>query len=170
MKMRSAIVMVGILAIVAAVGIFSILPEGQVEAKGDKGKTGQVDIELMVSAGKGGSVEAMTAAVRNIGSSGQDGVAKGGGSFQVDSFFDIMYVSNIGSSGEDGVSFNVDSFFDIEYRVGSDREKIETEMIAMQLRATLTDPDNPDAALDDIRAAVRGAGGDVYYGHVTVLK
>jgi hypothetical protein len=147
MKMRSAIVMVGILATVAAVGIFSILPEGPVEAKGDKSKAGQVDIELMVSAGKVGSVGAMTAAVRNIGSSGQDGVKTDGGSFQVDSFFDI------------------------EYRVGGlETHKIETEMIAMQLRTTLTDPDNPNAALDDIKAAIQAAGGGVYYGHVTVLK
>ena len=40
------------------------------------------------------------------------------GKYNVDSFFDITYASNIGSSGLDGntakVSFNVDSFFDLE--------------------------------------------------------
>ena len=86
-----------------------------------------------------------------------------------------LVVSNIGSSGQDGVSAkgSPDSFFDIFYEIDFDRPNsatIETEMVAMQLRGTVTSPANPAVALDAIRGAVSSAGGDVYIGHVTVLK
>ena len=95
--------------------------------------------------------------------------------YSIDSFFDISYVSNIGSSGLDGntrASFNVDSFFDVEYESGSSstRKSFPTEMIAMSLRVNLNDPPSPEVAIDLVRQAVRDAGGSVFYGHVTVLK
>ena len=94
------------------------------------------------------------------------------GRYQIDSFFDITYAANIGSSGSDGntanASFNVDSFFDIEYEMT--RRTVPIEMVALSLRANLNDPPSPQTAIDLVRAAVEGAGADVYYGHVTVLK
>ena len=91
--------------------------------------------------------------------------------FAVDSFFDVFYVLNIGSSGEDGVrvsDFSVDSFFDITYDTTG--AKIETEMVAMSLTGTIPGTSNPGVALDAVRAAVSSAGGTTHYGHVTVLK
>jgi len=125
-----------------------------------------VTIQLILDAtGVKGGAGALVEAISNIGSSGQDGVR---GSFNVDSFFDISYTSNIGSSGIDG--FQVDSFFDITYRISGDKGGFDTEMVSMQLRATLDDPAGGAAAIDRIRAAVSQAGGRTYYGHVTVLK
>ena len=94
------------------------------------------------------------------------------GRYNVDSFFDISYVSNIGSSGDDGVSFkttpNFDVFFEVDYKTS--RGKIETEMVALSLRVNLNDPPNPQGAIDLVRRALEGAGGDIYYGHVTIIK
>ena len=104
----------------------------------------------------------MVQAISNIGSSGLDG-------FSVDSFFDVVYASNIGSSGLDG--FIVDSFFDLTYKIDAPSDtQFDTEIIAMSLSSTLSDPTNPGGALDAIRKAVEIAGGTVAYGHVTVLK
>ena len=83
-----------------------------------------------------------------------------------------LTVSNIGSSGQDGVSkksdFQVDSFFDISY--GIDGGKIDIELVALQLRATLSDPSDTAGFLEAVGGAATAAGGDVYYGHVTILK
>ena len=103
--------------------------------------------------------------------------ALAGGNYSVDSFFDIYYVSNIGSSGLDGntanVTTNLDSFFDIEYLIdgsGAKKGTIPTEMIAMSLTVNLNDPPNAHAAIDIVRKALEKAGGDVIIGHITVLK
>lgn len=101
--------------------------------------------------------------VSNIGSSGEDGV-----SFSVDSFFDVFYARNIGSSGLDGVRFSVDSFFDIEYQTES--QTIDTEILSMSLSGTYSVRLNEAQILDKARAAGLKAGGDVIYGHVTILK
>lgn len=101
--------------------------------------------------------------VSNIGSSGQDGVR-----FAVDSFFDVFYVRNIGSSGQDGVRFGFDSFFDIEYQPKF--RTIETEMIALSLSGSYSVGLNESQLIDKAKEAAASAGGDIYYGHVTVLK
>ncbi len=83
--------------------------------------------------------------------------------FQVDSFFDISYVSNIGSSGLDGTTatFQVDSFFDVFYEIefnnppGGDRT-VQTEILSMDLSGIFGDPDKPAAALDAVTRAVNG--------------
>ena len=102
------------------------------------------------------------------------GVIKGALSehnFQVDSFFDVYYVPNIGSSGEDGVSFKAGANFDVFFEVEVSRSgTFETEMIAMSLSSTAPDPSNPQGAIDIARTAVEGLKGRVFYGHVTVLK
>jgi|GEM_PF-2880899 hypothetical protein len=166
MKMRNAIVMLGIIAIVAAVGISSFLPDAQAAPKAKQGDKGQVEIQLVLDPGEGGSAERMVTAISNIGSSGQDGVRS---TFIVDSFFDISYyAANIGSSGLDGVSF--DSFFDITYSTSAGNRTVQTEMISMSLTGSLSNPDNPGEALDAIRAAVTKARGVLHHGHVTILK
>ena len=110
--------------------------------------------------------------ISNLGSSGEDG-------FVVDSFFDISYVRNIGSSGLDGntTTFQVDSFFDVFYEIKFDNPKgggdrtIQTEMLSMDLSATPNDPTNPAGAIDAVTRAVRDeVGGHVHKGHVTILK
>jgi hypothetical protein len=94
------------------------------------------------------------------------------GKYNVDSFFDITYASNIGSSGLDGntakASFNVDSFFDLEYEIA--RRSFPTEMVAMSLTASLGDGTVSQRAIDLVREAVKSLGAEVTYGHVTVLK
>ena len=69
--------------------------------------------------------------------------------------------------------YNIDSFFDIEHEItssGYSRKSIPIEMLASSLTATLNDPPNPQRAIDLVRVAVESVGGDVNYGHVTVLK
>lgn len=171
-----------------AVAAGLLFPLSSAEAK-PKPK-GIVEVALIVSRGttSDGTRATLAGIVSNIGSSGQDGV-RGKSDFTVDSFFDIHYVSNIGSSGQDGVrsdltvsnigssgldgvskksNFQVDSFFDIEYRI--DGGKIDIELVALQLRTTLSDPSNTAGLLEAVRGAATAAGGDVYYGHVTILK
>ena len=101
--------------------------------------------------------------VSNIGSSGQDGV-----SFGVDSFFDVFYFRNIGSSGQDGVRYSAafDSFFDVEYRT----LKIETEMVALSLTGSYSIILNEVDLIDKAKEAALAAGGDIIFGHVTILK
>ena len=92
------------------------------------------------------------------------------GDFIVDSFFDIAYLANIGSSGQDGVQtsrFSVDSFFDIEYRIVGDPD---FDMLSISARGVIADPANPGHAVDTIREILAKSGGTVHYGHVTVLK
>lgn len=116
-----------------------------------------------------------------------DLVTKGlaNGKYQIDSFFDVSYVSNIGSSGEDGVSLSVsnigssgedgvrrggnfDVFFEVDYKKAKKGTTIETEMVALSLSYN-PGPD-PLGAIDAVKKAVDAGGGRVFYGHVTVLK
>lgn len=117
---------------------------------------GEFQLDLIVSYPAGRPVEQVVSSIRSSGN--------------FDVFFNITYVSNIGSSGLDGVrasSFNVDSFFDITYELT--RSDFETEMVAMTLSGTLSDPSNPSVLIDDVKKAL-GTDGRVFYGHVTVLK
>ena len=126
----------------------------------------QADVELVVRVNGGGGGNS-NLVVSNIGSSGQDGVR-----FSVDSFFDI-HVSNIGSSGEDGVSYSIDSFFDIFYEVsfrapgGHSSASVPIELVALQLRGSNVDTDNPEHVLSDLKDAL-GDAGTVITGHVTL--
>ena len=143
--------------VVATVVSFTLLrPSGTADAA--PRVSGSMKVELIVEVGKGSSIAAISKAISNIGSSGQDGV-------RVDSFFDITYCANIGSSCLDG--HQVDSFFDIFYSVAPD---LDTEMVALSLKCTLDNPNDPGFAIDVVKAAAVRAGGTVYYGHVTVLK
>ena len=93
--------------------------------------------------------------------------------YNVDSFFDVSYVSNIGSSGEDGVSFKssptFDVFFEVEYKTGGART-IQTEMIAMSLKGSIGDGSVAWRGLDVVKNAVKKNGGHTYVGHVTLLR
>ena len=95
------------------------------------------------------------------------------GNYNVDSFFDIMYVSNIGSSGEDGVSFKssptFDVFFEIDYRT-SQAGTFDTEMLSMSLRASPGGGSGPQGAIDVVKEALEKSGGNVYVGHVTLIR
>lgn len=169
---RSVLTLVLAMLAMAAVWFWASALAGGSPVQAATGDKGEVQVDLIIGVPVGTSVAAV---VSNIGSSGQDGVRGGDGTFQVDSFFDVSYVSNIGSSGEDGVrasDFQVDSFFDVFYEIdySGDRGVIETEMIAMQLTGRVSDPSNPGVALDAIRAAAALLKGDIYYGHVTILK
>ena len=166
MRKRSIALLTGLFALVVAVAFAVAQPTTTDAAQGS-----QAQIDLIVRLGEGPDGRPATPAsiVSNIGSSGQDGVRRS--AFVVDSFFDVFYVSNIGSSGEDGVrvsDFSVDSFFDVTYDTTG--ATIETEMVAMTLTGSVPDTSNPGVALDAVREAVAKSGGDVYYGHVTVLK
>ena len=161
---RSLILLVGLVALAGAVSIVTMQPSAQAQSTGG----GDIQIDLMVVMPAGSSTAAL---ISNIGSSGEDGVSVcGKATFNVDSFFDVWY-ANIGSSGLDGVSFAFDSFFDIDVSAaGRGGRTVQTEMLSMSLSATLADPTNPNGVMDDLRCQVEAAGGDVYYGHVTVLK
>ena len=132
----------GLIALAAAVSVVAMQPSAQAASA----PKGQVQVDLVVGLPKGPDSAALV-------------------------------VSNIGSSGEDGVSacgesdFQVDSFFDIAYRIEPPPDRtIQTEMLSMPLTGTLLTPDNPGEAMDDLRCQVEAAGGDIYYGHVTILK
>ena len=98
--------------------------------------------------------------VKNIGSSGEDGVR-----FTVDSFFDVFYVTNIGSSGEDGFKANFDVFFEVDVR-----RTIPTEMVSMSLTGKYFGEFNPATLIDRVRSPDGSTGPEVFYGHVTFLK
>ena len=163
MKKSSIVFLVALFAVVVTAGTIVVQPTAvaAVPAKGEA----QMDFMIEVGMAPDGtpmSVQQLVKVISNIGSSGEDG-------FIVDSFFDITYVSNIGSSGIDG--FSVDSFFDVSYKIDNSSDKtFDTEMVALSLRSTLDDPNNPARAIDAVKAAVEKTGGRVYYGHVTVLK
>ena len=145
--------------------------------------TGAVGAMLLGGLASGSQVQAASQArgdvqvdIIVVGSKVKDVVrsieGRSDGQFQIDSFFDISYVSNIGSSGEDGVratSFTVDSFFDVTYEMG--REGCsgcwQTEMVSMQLVGSVPGGTNPGDALDEIVEAI--GSGKIAYGHVTVL-
>ena len=121
----------------------------------------KMKVEVIVEVGPKASVSAVTRAISNIGSSGADG-------FRIDSFFDITYARNIGSSGMDG--FQVDSFFDIFYAREPAADGFDTEIVAMSLKCTLDNPNNPGGVIDAVKAAAESAGANIVHGHVTVLK
>ena len=158
------LVLVVALIVAAVAGGFAAVQPGTGAAQQVKGEA-RIDLIIVVDKSEGRvtiPVKSMVQAISNIGSSGLDG-------FSVDSFFDVVYASNIGSSGLDG--FIVDSFFDLTYKIDAPSDtQFDTEIIAMSLSSTLSDPTNPGGALDAIRKAVEIAGGTVAYGHVTVLK
>ena len=185
MRKKRFAALTGLLALLA-VGIMAVAQSG---AGAEVTKAPQVEIQLLFELPKSPdgaptSLSDLLRTISKVGSGGYQGV-------RFDSFFDITYASNIGSSGQDGVSRRLvvsnigssgqdgvraagpDSFFDIFYEIDFKRTSsatIETEMVAMQLRATVTSPANPAGALDAVRGAISAAGGDVYIGHVTVLK
>ena len=155
---------VGLVVLVAVVGLIVFRPGAQAASVPKE----QDQINLIVDLGKELSVQSLTETISEVSS------------FNVDSFFDIMYVSNIGSSGQDGVRFQssptFDVFFDVFFEVDGpsddpDGAAIPVEMVALSLTGTLSDPDNPAEAIDEIRQAITDSGGNTgYLGHVTVLK
>ena len=170
--LKGAVALGLLAALLAVVTFVTYEPKAQAEAA----SKGEFQLELIVSMPAGTEIGNI---VSKIESSGK-------GSYSIDSFFDVTYVSNIGSSGQDGVrasSFIVDSFFDITYEIDFDtlsRSKFPTEMVAMTLTGTLSDPSKPWVVIDEIRKALEessdgedreGEAPDrVFYGHVTVLK
>ena len=165
MRKRSIALSTGLFALVVAVAFAVTQPTTTDAAQGT-----QAQIDLIVGlphVGSGGTRPTPVDIVLAIGR--EDTILVE--AFSVDSFFDVFYVLNIGSSGQDGVrvsDFSVDSFFDVTYDTTG--PKIETEMVAMSLTGTIPGPSNPGVALDAVRAAVTAAGGTTYYGHVTILK
>ena len=165
MRTRKSLVLPagGLIAVIAVVGLTVAQPRAGEAAQ----NRAQIDLVIQIRCPDGKcrtSLEDLSKRVlSNIGSSGQDGVRR----FVPDSFFDIYYLRNIGSSGQDGVSASFDSFFDITYQI--ELRTIETEIIAMQLRGTYPSDLNP-ALLIDLDGLRIATGGDVTYGHVTVLK
>ena len=167
---------VGLVAVVIAVIVAIGLVVAQSSAPGATTKTNDTfQLDLVIQTGGPG-----TRYLKPLDTSGTVKLVEAAltkGRYNIDSFFDISYVSNIGSSELDGnttrASFNVDSFFDIEHEItssGYSRKSIPIEMLASSLTATLNDPPNPQRAIDLVRVAVESVGGDVNYGHVTVLK
>ena len=115
--------LVGLIAIVVAVGLMAFQPNVQAASA----PKGNAQVDLLIELGTDGTVpNTMADMIR---------VVRENGTFQVESFFDISYVSNIGSSGLDGYTFTVDSFFDVEYRVSS----FDTEMVSLSLSASPLD-------------------------------
>ena len=161
-----------VLALLAALLAAVLFATYEPDAQAASAPKGAFQLDLIITVPKDTPVELV---VSNIGSSGQDGVRH---IYSVDSFFDVFYVSNIGSSGEDGVrasSFNPDSFFDVFFEIdvsdpGTGRVFIETEMVAMSLTGSLSDPSNPGVVLDEVRRSLSVLKGTVHHGHVTVLK
>lgn len=167
----------GLVAVVIAVAVATIIVVIQSSTPGASARThDQIQLDLIVTVlpapddgtGKNpdgpGPLESTLDIIKGA-LSDQD--------FQVDSFFDVYYVTNIGSSGEDGVSFrtggNFDVFFEVDYRI-SRAGTIETEMVALSLTSTAPDPTNPQGAIDAVKRIVEARKGRVFYGHVTVLK
>ena len=155
-----------VMAIVLAVG-FVVAQSSAPEATAKANDTFQLDI--VIQAGVSSDVTKgldVSTAVEIV----ESALAKG--KYNIDSFFDITYASNIGSSGLDGntvkASFNVDSFFDIEYEIA--RRSIPTEMVAMSLKGQIGDGTSSQRSIDLVREAAKAAGAEVTYGHVTVLK
>ena len=167
MRGKRFALLIGLLIIVA-VATMAVAQPGVSGAQ-----KGQVQLQFLIELPKMSpdpTITPMEWVISNLGSSGEDG-------FRVDSFFDISYVSNIGSSGLDGntTTFQVDSFFDVFYEIefdnptGGDRT-VQTEILSMDLSATLNDPTDPAGAIDAVTKAVNEGGGHVHKGHVTILK
>ena len=150
---------VGFMAALTAVLVASAMLVAQLGSPAVSAKVNPVRIDLVVDlAGRSArdTVKDVKGALESEG-------------YQVDSFFDVFYVLNIGSSGEDGVSLktgggNFDVFFEVEYKVA----RIETEMIAMSLTSVSPIPANPDGAIDAVKSVL--PVGTLRYGHVTLIK
>ena len=151
-------------ALLAAVTYASFQPSAQAASAGQ----GQFQAELIVQLPP--DVTSVSAALTLVRGSGED-PDTGESDFQVDSFFDVSYVSNIGSSGLDGFapsSFQVDSFFDIYYEIDFSTRTVQTEMLSMSLTGSMSDPTDPGVVIDAVTSALKG--GHVYYGHVNVIR
>ena len=162
-----------IIAMVVATGVVvyqSSAPEAAARVH-DGIELVQLDLIVDASAGAIGKNSDGAGPVETTLSVISDALSASG--FQVDSFFDVYYVSNIGSSGQDGVSYkagaNFDVFFEIDISI-SGKSTIPTEMVALSLTSTAPDPNNPQGAIDAIKSALEASHSRVYYGHVTVLK
>lgn len=158
------LISVAVLAVVASIAITGPWSSGQ-DAQGAPAARGEAQLDLIVAVPQG---QAISKTLETLGSLRE---------FRVDSFFDIDYVSNLGSSGEDGVRVTnigssgqdgvraaVDSFFDIDYRVFGDPD---FDLLKVSARGTLADPSNPGAVLDEVSAVLKRPP---HRGHVTVLK
>ena len=163
MSKRRNLVLLGVslIGVVAIVGLaVAQTPAGEAaEARG----RAQIDLVIEVPSGPDTPLRELTElVVKNIGSSGEDGVR-----FTVDSFFDVFYVTNIGSSGDDGFKANFDVFFEVDVR-----GTIPTEMVSMSLTGTYSGEFNPATLIDRVRlpSPDGSTGPKVFYGHVTVLK
>ena len=162
---------VGLLVLATAVlvaAVFVFLPTGSLEVSAKTADPIQIDLVVEV-----GPKQNSRSTLKNV-----QGALESGG-FNVDSFFDVYYVSNIGSSGQDGVrrigssgidGFSVDSFFDVFFEINNTSRTIPIEMVALSLRSVSPAGGNPEDSLELVERAVEGDGGVVYYGHVTVLK
>ena len=156
------------LAVVFAVGF--VLDQSSATTASAK-VNNQIQLDLIVAIPTGGTVPTPDEPGPVESTLGVIKAALSDHNFQVDSFFDVYYVSNIGSSGEDGVSIKAGANFDVFFEVEISRSgTFDTEMIALSLSSTVPDPTNPQGAIDIARTAVEGLKGSVHYGHVTVLK
>lgn len=162
-----------VLALLAALLAAVLFVTYEPDAQAASAPKGAFQLDLVITVEKDTPIELV---VSNIGSSGLDGSR-----YVVDSFFDVFFVANIGSSGQDGVrasSFNPDSFFDVFFEIEVEARApgtIQTEMVALSLTGTLSDPSNPGVVLDGVRTSLSGDPdkkplGTLHYGHVTVLK
>ena len=157
-----------IIAIVVAAGVLvyqSSAPDVSARAH-DEIELVQLDLVISVPADPG-RTDLLESMLEEIGN------ALSNAGYQVDSFFDIMYLSNIGSSGEDGVSVrtggNFDVFFEVDYKISGNRT-FATEMVAMSLTSTAPDVNNLQSALDVVKSAVEARQGDYFIGHVTLIR
>ncbi len=92
----------------------------------------------------------------------------------------ILTAANIGSSGIDGVKttpspdFAVDSFFDITYRIefgSSDGKSAPVTTISIEAQVTVLNPDvDPSAVVDNVGDAFAADKKKEYIGHVTLIR
>ena len=160
MKTRSLVLLAGLTALAAMVGIMLAQPSESVAAKAVA--KGEVQLEFTIeiptieipgieipTVDIPSVVAAVQTAVTNIGSSGLDG-------YSIDSFFDLKY--------------QCDVFFEVDVRSS---RSIQTEILSMSLTGTPLTPDvDPGAVIQSVIEAVRALeiGGTLTDGHVTVLK
>jgi hypothetical protein len=156
-----------VMAVVVAIG-FMVVPSSTPEAVAKGKNQFQMDLILAPGPGPDGTSRISTSGTIELT---QLSLAEAG--YNVDSFFDVMYVSNIGSSGEDGVSFKssptFDVFFEVDYKT-SRGSGFATEMISMSLKGSIGDGTVTQRGLDVVRKAVEKNGGHTYVGHVTLIR
>ena len=159
-----------LIIMVAVLAIGSALYRSDAPTASAKGRN-QIQLDLVVSVE--GIIRATDEAGPLTSMLGAIELALSDNNYQIDSFFDVYYVSNIGDSGEDGVSFKAGANFDVFFEVGFNLGRggtFDTEIIAMSLSSSAPDISNPQGAIDIVRNAVAANKGRVHYGHVTVLK